>query len=177
MDFEELKTAMVNASVLALPIFQEEFIVVTDVSAEGIGAVMQQDGHPIAYLSRSLAPRPKGLSTYEKKLWAMVYDLEKWRGYLLDRHFKIKIDHFSLKYLMEQILTTPFQIKWLPKLLGWATDSQFANDQLRRNGKLVIRPGVNLRQELLKYYHDEPMGFHYVEANYKRLELFFIGRV
>ncbi|GKE97808.1 hypothetical protein Tco_0021159 [Tanacetum coccineum] len=45
--------------------------------------------------------------------------LGKWRGYLLDRHFKIKIDHFSRKYLLDQRLTTLFQTKWLPKLLGY----------------------------------------------------------
>ncbi|GJY35391.1 reverse transcriptase [Tanacetum coccineum] len=45
--------------------------------------------------------------------------VEKWRGYLMDRHFKIKTDHFSLKYLLDQRLTTPFQAKWLPKLLGF----------------------------------------------------------
>ncbi|GJW73776.1 putative mitochondrial protein [Tanacetum coccineum] len=237
--FESLKSAMINAPVLALPNFQEEFTVETDASNEGIGAVLQQQGHPIAFLSRSLAPKHKGLSTYEKELWVVVYALEKWRGYLLDRHFKIKTDHFSLKYLMEQRLTTPFQIKWLPKLLGydyeiiykkgsenlvadalsrtsspslqtmvitdisndllqriqasWEGDpsiqqiinqikdgpvagSKFTwqSDQLRRNGKLVIGANDDLRQELLKFYHDEPMGGHSgVEASYKRLKAVF----
>ncbi|GKC98875.1 putative mitochondrial protein [Tanacetum coccineum] len=87
---------MMNAPVLALPNFQEEFIVETDAFNEGIGAVLQQRGHPITFLSRSLPPKHKGLSTYEKELWAVVYALEKWKG-----------------------LTTPFQIKWLPKLLGY----------------------------------------------------------
>ncbi|GKE00389.1 retrotransposon-related protein, partial [Tanacetum coccineum] len=59
------------------------------------------------------------LSTYEKEFLAVLMALKKWRGYLLDRHFKIKTDHFSLKYLMGQRLTTPFQTKWLPKLLGF----------------------------------------------------------
>nr|GEZ38044.1 hypothetical protein [Tanacetum cinerariifolium] len=45
--------------------------------------------------------------------------LDKWKGYLLDRHFKIRTDHFSLKYLLNQKLTTSFQFKWLPKLLGY----------------------------------------------------------
>ncbi|GKD58972.1 reverse transcriptase [Tanacetum coccineum] len=45
--------------------------------------------------------------------------LDKWRGYLLDRHFKIKTDHFSLKYMFGQRLITPFQTKWMPKLLGY----------------------------------------------------------
>ncbi|GJR87379.1 retrotransposable element Tf2 [Tanacetum coccineum] len=44
---------------------------------------------------------------------------EKWRGYLLDRHFKIKTDHLSLKYLLDPRMTTPAQLKWLPKLMGF----------------------------------------------------------
>ncbi|GJW64950.1 retrotransposon-related protein [Tanacetum coccineum] len=43
---------------------------------------------------------------------------ESIRG-LLDRHFKIKTDHFSLKCLLGQRLTTPFQTKWLLKLMGY----------------------------------------------------------
>ncbi|GKA97888.1 retrotransposon-related protein [Tanacetum coccineum] len=50
---------------------------------------------------------------------AVVLALDKWRGYVMDRHFKIKTDHFSLKYLLHQRITTPFQTKWLPKLLGF----------------------------------------------------------
>ncbi|GKE99025.1 transposon ty3-G gag-pol polyprotein, partial [Tanacetum coccineum] len=80
--FESLKSTMINAPVLALPNFQEEFTVETDASNEGIGAVLQQQGYPIAFLSRSLAPKHKGLSTYEKELWAVVYALEKWRDAL-----------------------------------------------------------------------------------------------
>ncbi|GJT66052.1 putative mitochondrial protein [Tanacetum coccineum] len=45
--------------------------------------------------------------------------LEKWRGYLLDRHFKIKTDHISLKYLVDQRMSTPTQLKCLPKLIGF----------------------------------------------------------
>ncbi|GJU00268.1 glycoside hydrolase, catalytic domain-containing protein [Tanacetum coccineum] len=75
--FDELKIAVMNAPVLALPNFLEEFIVETDASKEGIRAILQQQGHPISFLSRTLAPRHKGLSTYEKELWAVVYVMEK----------------------------------------------------------------------------------------------------
>nr|GEX72807.1 putative nucleotidyltransferase, ribonuclease H [Tanacetum cinerariifolium] len=57
----------------------KEFVMETDASDEGIGAVLQQMGHLIAFLCRSLAPKHKGLSIYEKELWAVVYALEKWR--------------------------------------------------------------------------------------------------
>nr|GEV78614.1 Ty3/gypsy retrotransposon protein [Tanacetum cinerariifolium] len=51
------------------------------------------------------------------------------------------------------------------------------NDQLRRNGSLVIGSNASLRTKLLKYYHNEPMGGHSgVEATYKRLKAMFIGR-
>lgn len=49
----------------------------------------------------------------------MLQALDKWRGYLLDRNFKIKTDHFRLKYLIDQSITTHTQLKWLPKLMGF----------------------------------------------------------
>ncbi|GKD35807.1 putative mitochondrial protein [Tanacetum coccineum] len=88
-------------------------------SGKGIGAVLCQNGHPIAYWSKTLSAKHQALSTYEKEFLAVVAALDKWKGYLLDRHFKIRTDHFSLKYLLNQKLTTLFQFKWLPKLLGY----------------------------------------------------------
>nr|GEY86454.1 retrotransposon-related protein [Tanacetum cinerariifolium] len=117
--FKKLKKAMMEALVLGLPNFDQEFVIETDASGTGIGAVLCQKGHPLAYLSKTLATKHQGLSTHEKEFMAMVAALDKWKGYLLHRHFKIRTDHFSLKYLMNQKLTTPFQHKWLPKLLGY----------------------------------------------------------
>jgi hypothetical protein len=97
--FVKLKEAMMNTPVLGLPNFNKEFVVETDACDIGIGAVLTQDGHPIAYMSKALSPKHKALSTYEKEFLVVLLALEKWRGYLLDRHFKIKTDHFSLKYL------------------------------------------------------------------------------
>jgi len=62
----------------------------------------------------------------------VVLAVEKWRPYLLGRHFIIKTDHFNLKYLLEQKITTPFQSKWLPKLMG------FNYEIVYRKGKLNV---------------------------------------
>ena len=51
--------------------------------------------------------------------------MTKWRHYLLGSHFVIKIDHESLKYLLEQKISTPLQQKWLTKLLGMDYEIQF----------------------------------------------------
>jgi len=109
---------MISAPVLAMLNFFKPFTVETDASGVGIGAVLMQEGHPIAYFSKALSPKHQGLSAYDKELMAMV-PVEKWRPYLLGRHFIIKTDHFSLKYLLEQKITTAFQSKWLPKLMGY----------------------------------------------------------
>ncbi|GJV24670.1 RNA-directed DNA polymerase, eukaryota [Tanacetum coccineum] len=120
--FVKLKQAMIKAPVLKLSNFNKLFIIEIDASHTGIGAVLQQGGHPVAYYSKTLATRHHTLSTYEKELLAVIQALNKWRGYLLDRHFKIKTDHFSLKYLLKQRITTPSQMKWLPKLIGFDYD-------------------------------------------------------
>nr|GEX50732.1 hypothetical protein [Tanacetum cinerariifolium] len=117
--YHKLKEAMVKSPVLALPNFEQEFMVETDASGKGIGAVPCQNGHPIAYWSKTLSAKHQALSTYEKEFLVVVAALDNWKGYLLDRHFKIRTYHFSLKYLLNQKLTTQFQFKWLPKLLGY----------------------------------------------------------
>ena len=77
--FDRLKTAMVSTPVLALPNFSKSFVVETDASGGGIGAVLMQDAHPIAYLSKALSPKHQQLSTYEKEFLAVVMAVEKWR--------------------------------------------------------------------------------------------------
>jgi hypothetical protein len=55
--FEQLKKAMVNTPVLALPDFDRPFAIETDACDTGIGAVLVQDNHPIAYFSKALGVR------------------------------------------------------------------------------------------------------------------------
>ena len=73
--FEELKKAMLSAPVLRMPDFDKPFVVETDASGFGIGAVLQQDGHPIAFISKTLAPKHHTLSTYEKEFLAVIQAL------------------------------------------------------------------------------------------------------
>lgn len=64
--FCALKEALSSAPVLALPDFSKQFVVETDACDTGVGAVLMQDGHPLAYVSKSLGPRNQTLSVYEK---------------------------------------------------------------------------------------------------------------
>ncbi|XP_066160673.1 uncharacterized protein [Oryza sativa Japonica Group] len=116
--FQQLKQALVAAPVLALPDFSKHFTIETDASDVGIGAVLSQEKHPIAYLSRALGPKTRGLSTYEKEYMAIILAVEHWRPYLQQGEFIILTDHHSLMHLTEQRLHTPWQQKAFTKLLG-----------------------------------------------------------
>lgn len=71
--FEKLKEAIISAHVLALPNFDKVFVVETDASKSGAGAVLMQDGNPLDFISKSLGPRWQNLSVYEKELLAIVF--------------------------------------------------------------------------------------------------------
>lgn len=113
-----MKQTLCAAPVLTLPGFNKQFVVETNACYKGIGVVLMQEGKPIAYYSKSFGGRHLGLSIYEKEYLSIINDVDKWRTYLLGRHFIIRTDHHSLKYLLEQKNTTSLQQKGLSKLLG-----------------------------------------------------------
>lgn len=73
----------------------------TDASGVGLGAVLSQNKHAIAFFSNALGPKHLQLETYEKELLAIVAAIQRWKGYLLGRPFVIKTDHQALKYILE----------------------------------------------------------------------------
>jgi hypothetical protein len=104
--FEQLKSAMVNTPVLALPNFARPFQIETDACDTGVGAVLVQDGHPIAFFSKALGVRNQKLSTYEKEFLAVMMAVDRWRAYLQRGPFVIVTDHKSLCNLGDQKLDT-----------------------------------------------------------------------
>lgn len=97
--FEALKVAMSCTPGLALLDYTQVFIVETDASQSGIGAVLMQHGRPLAYLSKVIAPKHRGRSIYEKEYMALLNVVDKWRHYLQFGYFIMRTDYFSLKYL------------------------------------------------------------------------------
>lgn len=83
---------MTEALVLGLPYFSQPFILETDASGIGVGAVLGQQGHPIAYFSKTLSPIMQKQSTYKRELLAIIEALAKFRHYLLGNKFIIRTD-------------------------------------------------------------------------------------
>ena len=93
---------MVNVPILAAPDFSFSFVVETDTSRHGLRVVLLQVEHPIAYYSKILGIKNRGKPIYKKGLMAIVFTVEKWTHYLMGRHFVVRTDQWSLKFLLEQ---------------------------------------------------------------------------
>ena len=122
--FDALKLALTTATVLGYPNFDREFILETDASLRGLGAVLSQvdeEGktHVIAYASQTLRPSEKSMHNYSSaklELFALKRAVtEKFRDYLLGSKFTVYTDNNPLAYVQTSKLGAS-QIHWLSEL-------------------------------------------------------------
>ena len=101
--FQTLKTAISDKPVLKLPDLSKPFVLRTDASGLGLGAVLLQyvDNipHPIAFASRKLLDRETRYSTIERECLGIVWGVLKFKFYLLGKSFYLEVDHKPLVYL------------------------------------------------------------------------------
>ncbi|GBG79128.1 hypothetical protein CBR_g28843 [Chara braunii] len=112
-----LKHALTHHEVLMVPDPQRPFVVTTDASQYGIGAVLaQQEGkklRPIVYMSKKMPSKKLAKSTYERELYALYKALVHWRHYLLGRLFYLRTDHQTLKWIKTQPVISDALKRWI----------------------------------------------------------------
>uniref|UniRef100_A0A2N9GVB3 RNA-directed DNA polymerase n=1 Tax=Fagus sylvatica TaxID=28930 RepID=A0A2N9GVB3_FAGSY len=111
--FQLIKQKLTNAPLLSLPNFSKTFEIECDASGVGIGAVLMQEGRPIAYFSEKLSGAALNYPTYDKELYALVWALETWQHYLWPKEFVIHTDHESLKHLKGQHKLNKRHARWV----------------------------------------------------------------
>ena len=164
--FDQLKKALTEAPVLAYPDYSKPFILETDASLKGLGAVLSQKGDDneirvIAYASRSLRPSEKSMRDYSSakiELMALKWSVcDKFKDYLLGSKFTVFTDNNPLCYIKSSKLGAA-QIRWLSELALYDFDIVY------RTGKsnlvadaLSRRPEVEeeIEKEVLPESDDE----------------------
>jgi len=130
--FDQLKCVLSSSPILSFPKEEEEFILDTDASNIGIGAVLsqRQEGKEkvIAYYSRVLNKPERNYCVTRRELLAIVDSLKFFRHYLLGRKFLIRTDHASLKWLMSFRELEGQLARWLERL------QQFDFEVIHRKG-------------------------------------------
>ncbi|GBG71792.1 hypothetical protein CBR_g9201 [Chara braunii] len=117
---KKLKQALIEYPVLKVADLSLPFVITTDASQYGIGAVLQQDdgnGHrPVEFMSARMPSEKVATSTYERELYALRQALNHWKHYLLGRHFKVYSDHETLRWLKTQAKMTPKFTRWAAEI-------------------------------------------------------------
>ena len=116
---------MSSCPVLALPDFTQPFVLECDASEEGIRVVLMQNHHPIAFQSRKLKEYERLYSIYDKEMLAIMHALAKFRQYLVGNRFKVKTDHNSLRFFLEQKELNKRQQKWVSKVQAYDFEIEY----------------------------------------------------
>ena len=105
MAFETVQNLVTEAPTLAFYNPQEELTIQCDASQTGTGAVLMQNGRPIAYASRALTETKTRYAQTEKEMLAIVFSLEKFHQFLFGRSVQVESDHQLLEAILQKPLS------------------------------------------------------------------------
>jgi hypothetical protein len=111
--FRELKKRLTTALIFVTPNMEKSFSIYCDASGQGVGCVLMQDGHVVAYASRLLRKHEVHYLTHDLELVAVVHTLKIWRHYLMGKRCELYTDHKRLKYNFTQSNMNLRQKRWL----------------------------------------------------------------
>ena len=107
--FDKMKRIIARKAMLTFPDFNKPFHVHADASDNQLGAVISQEGAPIAFYSRKLIPAQKKYDIIEKELLSIVETLKEYENILLGHHVIVHTDHMNL---IHDKLNTKRVMKW-----------------------------------------------------------------
>jgi hypothetical protein len=110
--FQELKKRLTSTLILVMPNMEKPFSIYCDASGQGLGCVLMQDGHVVAYASWQLRKHEVNYPTHDLKLATIVHALKIWRHILMGKRCELYMDHKSLKYIFAQSDLNLRQRRW-----------------------------------------------------------------
>jgi len=140
--FDGLKEALVTAPVLKMPDFKAPFEVICDASVHGAGAVLLQDGQPVAYDSQKFTAAAYNYDTGEQEMLAVVNALRKFRCYVEGRSFTLVTDHEPLTWFAQQPQLSRKLARWYEFLQGFTFRWEHRPGRINVADPLSRLPGV-----------------------------------
>lgn len=140
--FDGVKHSLVCSTALRPPDFTKPFEVIADASLHGIGAVLVQEGCPLAFYSRKFIPAEKNYTTGEQELLASVEAMKEWRCYLEGSETMLVTDHQPLTFLQSQPTLSRRQARWAEYL------SRFHFTWEHRPGRLNVADPISRNPSL-----------------------------
>ena len=121
--FKQLKDLLTTAPVLAYPSFTQEFVLETDASIFGLGAVLSQGQpdkklHPVAYASRALTRSERNYGITELETLAVVWAISHFSHFLYGNVVTVYTDHASVKAVLESPNPTAKHARWWTRVYG-----------------------------------------------------------
>lgn len=101
-EFKNLLMIISSDPVLSVYDPKKAVVVQTDASKDGLGCVLMQEGHPVAYSSRTLSKSEQRWAQIEKELLAIVFACQRFHFYLYGREFTVESDHKPLETLVKR---------------------------------------------------------------------------
>ena len=143
LSFDTMKTLLSTAPVLSYPDFTAEFILDTDASNHGIGAVLSQlkngEEHPVAYASRTLTKAERNYCVTRKELLAIVEFVKQFRHYLQGPKFRIRTDHASLRSVLQVNEPEGQLARWIEFMSSFSYKIEYRAGQRHQNADALSR--------------------------------------
>ena len=143
-DFADIKHALCNAPVLALPDLNAPFEVICDACGVGVGAVLLQDGRPVAFDGKRLSPAEQNYSIGEQELLAVIHALELWRCYLDGAEFTVVTDHSPNTFFGTKAVLSPRQTRWSERLSRFQFTWEYRPGRVNVADPLSRHPALQL---------------------------------
>lgn len=143
--FNQLKVLLTTAPILSQPDYNVEFILRTDASNYALGAALLQgesptDEHPIEYASRLLTPAERNYSTTEREALAVVWAVDKFRGYIDGHRVRVASDHQPLKWLLTLKSPAGRLVRWAMKLQAYDLHLEYTPGKANVIADTLSRP-------------------------------------
>ena len=140
--FTELKNRLCSALVLTLPNLQQPFEIETDASDYNIGAVLTQQGHPVAFHNEKLFETVRKYPTYDKEMCSIVKACRQWKHYVLGKETIIHIDHRPLQFIQTQGKLQNDRQKWSTYLQQFHLNIKYKKGSTNNVADFLNRPPI-----------------------------------